>query len=282
MDLRALVAAAIDEDLGPGDLTTEATVDRGAVGRGVLRAKEPLIFCGHGVAQAVFADVAQRLGEPLTYTPRVPDGTRAAPGDVVADLDGALRTLLIGERVALNFVMRLSGIATNVAAYVAAAGDGGLRVVDTRKTTPLHRALEKEAVRVGGAFNHRFALYDGVLIKDNHLVACGGITAAVQRARRAVHHLVKIEVEVSTPAQIDEALAAGADALLLDNLDDAQLADAVAQARARRPDVLLEASGNMSPARIARIAGLGLDLVSAGGLIHQARWADLSLKIVFS
>jgi len=280
MDLRTLVAHAIDEDLGPGDLTTEATVDARATGSGVVRAKQDLVVCGHEVAREVFDEVGRRTGGALAYEVLKPDGTAVARGTEIARVHGSLRTLLIGERTALNFLMRLCGIATNVRAYVEAAGEGGPRVVDTRKTTPLHRALEKLAVRTGGAANHRFALYDGVLIKDNHITAGGGITAAVHRARAHAHHLVRIEVEVADLDGLREALDAGADAVLLDNMSDEALAEAVRFARARRPEVLLEASGNMDPTRIAAIRDLGLDFVSAGGLIHQARWVDLSLKIV--
>lgn len=281
MDLRRLVAAAIDEDLGPGDLTTEATIGPEVTGEGYVLAKEPLVVAGHDVAAAVFAEVASRLGGTVTYEPLVAEGVAVVAGTRIARVAGALRCAVIGERTALNLVMRMCGIATHTRRYVDAAGSGGPRVVDTRKTTPLHRALEKHAVRCGGAHNHRHALYDGVLIKDNHVDAVGSLTEAVRRARAAAHHLVRVEVEVRTLAEVDEALATSADVLLLDNLDEDTLREAVFRARARKPHVLLEASGNMTPERIARIVSLGIDvdLVSAGGLVHQARWADLSLKV---
>lgn len=271
MDLRTLVALALAEDVGAGDVTTEACVpaDLRAVGRVVAR--EALVVAGQEAAAAVFAAL------DATWTALAPDGTAVAPGTEIGRAEGSARALLTGERLALNLLMRLSGIATNTRRHVEAA-DGAFTVVDTRKTTPLHRALEKAAVRAGGGRNHRFALYDGVLIKDNHIRAAGGITAAVARARAAAHHLLRIQVEVEDLAQGEEALAAGADALLLDNMDDERLAAAVAAFRGR---ALLEASGGMTAARLARLAEKGIrpDLVSVGGLVHQARWVDLALDL---
>ena len=279
MRLDALVSAALDEDLGPGDLTTDATIPPDALGVGELLAKEELVVCGHAAAAAVFREVDRRLGGQVRYDVVVPDGALVASRTVVARVAGPLRNVVIGERTALNFVMRLCGIATNTRRYVLAAGEGGPAVVDTRKTTPAHRELEKHAVRCGGGRNHRFALYDGVLVKDNHVDAVGSLAEAVRRARAANHHLVRVEVEVRTLAELEQALPTAADALLLDNMDDDTLREAVRRARAARPGIVLEASGNMSPERIAAIRGFGLDLVSAGGLVHQARWADLSLKV---
>ena len=199
----------------------------------------------------------------------MPDGQGVDPGTVVGTVEGPLAALLRGERCALNFLMHLSGIATHTRSVVDSAA--GLRVVDTRKTTPLLRALEKEAVRHGGAANHRFSLFDGVLIKDNHIVAAGGIPEAVRRARAHAHHLLKIEVEVENLVELDQALAAGADVVLLDNMDDDTLRRAVAVRDAWRGQrVVLEASGNMTAERIARIAGIGLDFVSMGGQIGRA------------
>jgi nicotinate-nucleotide pyrophosphorylase (carboxylating) len=279
MQLQALVAAALDEDLGAaGDLTTDACIPADRSGLATIVAKQDLVVSGHAAAAEVFRQVAARAGATVTYRPVTPDGEPAPRGALVADVEGPLAVLLSGERVALNLLMRLSGIATHARAYVEAA-DGRVSVVDTRKTTPLLRALEKAAVRHGGARNHRFALYDGVMIKDNHIAAVGGIRRAVQAVRARVHHLVRIEVEVTTLDELEEALDAGADVVLLDNMDDEGLAAAVGRARRVRPEVVLEASGNMTPERIARIRDLGLDLVSAGGLVHQARWADLSMQV---
>jgi nicotinate-nucleotide pyrophosphorylase (carboxylating) len=279
VQLRALVSAAIDEDLGHGDLTTESTVDPGLRGVGRLLAKQDLVVAGHGAARAVFAEVDARLGGATAYEVLAEDGARVPKGTVIGVVRGPFRNLLVGERAALNFLMRLCGIATNTARYVDAAGPDGPRVVDTRKTTPLHRELEKAAVRAGGGRNHRHALFDGVLVKDNHVDAVGSLAEAVRRARAANHHLVRVEVEVRSLAELDQALGTEADAYLLDNLDDDTLREAVRRARARKPHVVLECSGNVTPERIARIKGFGLDLVSAGGLVHQAVWADLSMKI---
>jgi nicotinate-nucleotide pyrophosphorylase (carboxylating) len=278
MELTALVAAALDEDLGPGDLTTRACVDPARAGRGVVLAKQDLAVSGQVAAAEVFRQVAARRGASVRYRPIRADGARVAKGTVIADVEGPFAVLLEGERTALNFLMRLSGIATHVRRYTEAAA-GQLRVVDTRKTTPLLRELEKAAVRHGGGFNHRFGLFDGVMIKDNHIVAAGGITEAVRRVRAQVHHLVRVEVEVTHLAELEEALVAGADVILLDNMDDALLAASVARAGQASPRPLLEASGNMTPERIARIRDLGLDLVSAGGLVHQATWVDVSLDL---
>lgn len=278
---RELVRAALAEDIGHGDVTTDATVDAAATGRAEIVAKQELVVCGQALAALVFAELAAERGVQIRYAALVEDGARVAPKTVIARIDGPLRVVLTGERTALNLLMKLSGIATNTRRFVDAAA-GGPRVVDTRKTTPLLRAWEKAAVRAGGGFNHRHALFDGVLIKDNHVVAAGGVTAAIRRAKAHAHHLLRVECEVTTLAELDEALAAGVDAVLLDNMDDATLAAAVAKARAARPGIVLEASGNMTPERIARIAAIGLDLVSAGGLVHQARWVDLSLEVLGS
>jgi len=281
MNLRRLVEAAIDEDLGPGDLTTMSTVPAGVRGEANVLAKQDLVVCGHEPAALVFDEVVRRLGGKVAYDVRAPDGTQVSAGKVVAKVRGDLRNLIIGERVALNFLMKLSGIATHTRTFVDAAGSDGPKVVDTRKTTPLLRDLEKHAVRCGGAFNHRRALYDGVMVKDNHISAVGGLSEAVRRARASVHHLVRIEVEARTLAEVEEAAHTDAEVILLDNFDDDGLEEVIAAARAIRPSVILEASGNITPERVRGMAarGLDLDIVSSGGLIHQARWADLSMKL---
>ena len=268
MDLASLVSAALTEDIGSGDITTDACVDSGSSGVATITARGELVVCGHAAAKETFAQVGAQ------YNAKVPDGEGVQDADVIATVQGPLRSLLIGERVALNFLMRLSGIATHTRYCVRAAG--GLKVVDTRKTTPVHRSLEKHAVRMGGAANHRFALYDAVLIKENHIMASGGEQNAVQRAKEADAGRFDVQVEVETLEQLDEAIAAGADSVLLDNMDDTTLKRAVGRAGGR---VLLEASGGMTPERLPRLDGMGLDRVSIGGLIHQARWVDLSMRI---
>jgi len=263
-----LVRLALSEDLGPGDLTSTATIAPGTRGVAHIRAKQALVLSGTVPAREAFEQRGVR------WHPLVDDGEQVSAQTPIVRLEGPLRGLLEAERVALNFLMRLSGIATHTASVVA--GAGALRVVDTRKTTPLLRALEKAAVRHGGGGNHRFGLFDGVLIKENHILGAGGVAQAVAAARGAVHHLLRIQIEVETLAQLEDAIAAGADAVLLDNMTDSQLADAVRIADGR---VITEASGNMDGARIARLADSGLDQVSMGGLIHQATWADLSLRV---
>ena len=280
MNIANMVAEALDEDLGPGCLTTEACVPPEHFGVAEVRAKQDLVVCGNVLAPEIFRQVSARYGGQVSYLPRLEDGEHATCGDIVAVVEGPLRNLIIGERLALNCMMKLSGIATNVHAWVSAAGASTLRIVDTRKTTPLLREFEKYAVRCGGGANHRMGLYDGVMIKDNHITAVGSIEQAVQVVRASVHHLVKIEVEVSDETQLVAAIDAGADVVLLDNMSDSELERCVGIARSRKPEVLLEASGNMNPTRIASIKDIGLDFVSAGGLIHQATWVDLSMKIV--
>ncbi len=275
---RTFIARAIDEDLGHGDLTTDATIPPGRQGIGDLLAKSDLVVCGVPVVRAVFDEVGDRLGGQVTVTARCDEGESVSAGTVIAEVEGDLRCIVVGERVALNLVMKLCGIASNTQRYVEAAGPDGPVVVDTRKTTPGLRLLEKYAVRCGGGRNHRHALFDGVMVKDNHVTAVGSLTEAVARARAAVHHLVRIEVEVGSLDELEEALATDADVILLDNMDDATLQASVNRARDVRP-VLLEASGNMTPERIRGLRSVGLDFVSAGGLIHQATWADLSLKL---
>lgn len=279
IEARRLAAHALDEDVGHGDLTTEATIPLGLAGSGRVLAKSDLVVCGHPYAAAVFDEVCVRYGGNVAYRTLVEDGESVAAGTVIGEVEGDLRCIVIGERVALNLLMMLCGIATNTRTYVEAAGPDGPRVVDTRKTTPGLRAAEKYAVRCGGAHNHRFSLYDGVMVKDNHITAVGSLTEAVRRARDAAHHLVRVEVEVGSLEQLEEALATSADVILLDNMDDALLTAAVKRAREVKPSVILEASGNISPERLRGLRGLGLDYASSGGLIHQARWADLSLKV---
>ncbi len=271
MDIRKLVTLALEEDIGPGDITTEACIPAGRQGQARIVARQDLVVSGQLVATALFEALGAR------YEVAAADGTQVHEGDLLGRVTGTVRSILGGERHALNFLGWLSGVATHTRRHVEAAG-GAFEVVDTRKTTPLHRALEKAAVRHGGGRNHRFALYDGVLVKDNHILAAGSIGGAVQAARDHAHHLLRIQVEVESLSQAREAVRAGADALLLDNMDDDTLA-AVIQALKGR--ILLEASGNMTPERLARLCSKGIrpDQVSVGGVIHQARWVDVALDL---
>jgi len=273
LDLHDIIQAALREDVGFGDVTTEATVAADARCRARLLAKQPGVLSGIGVFRAVFEALDTRVSDWKSMA----DGARFVKGDEIASFTGATRAVLSGERVALNFVQRLAGIATQTAAMVAEVTGLPVRVCDTRKTTPLLRALEKQAVRDGGGTNHRFALFDGVLIKENHITAAGGVADAIGRARHHVHHLHKIEIEVTNLAELDEAIKSGADVIMLDNMPLDMMREAVQ--RARGSGVLLEASGNVSTDRIRAIAETGVDLISAGSLTHSAPAVDLSLEI---
>lgn len=268
-----IVRGALREDLGrAGDQTTDAIVpgDARATARIVARASG--IISGLPMATAAFGMLDGRA----ETAPSVSDGDAVAAGATLAVASGPARAIMTAERVALNLLGKLSGIATATRSIVDAVAGTGTTVACTRKTTPGLRALEKYAVRCGGGANHRFGLDDAVLIKDNHLVVAGGVAAAVQRARNAVGHLVKIEVEVDTLAQLDEALAAGVDAILLDNMTVAELRDAVDRAAGR---VVLEASGGITPETARAVAATGVDVLSVGWLTHSAPSLDVALEI---
>ena len=267
---RDLVSRALAEDLGTGDVTSAAVVEAGQRARGVIQAKAPLVVAGLDVAFEVF----RQCDPAAVFEVRWGDGARCERGDTVAIVTGAARALLTAERTALNLLQRLSGIATLTAAHVAAAG-GDITVLDTRKTTPLLRALEKYAVRCGGGTNHRFGLDDAILIKDNHKRLAGGITPAVRRALAAGTGL-SIEVEVETLDELDEALAAGATSVLLDNFTTYDLRRAVAHAAGR---ARLEVSGGVTLDRLPEIASTGADTVSIGALTHSAPAVDLSFEL---
>ncbi len=269
--LEPQVRAALLEDLGrAGDLTTDSIVPAGLVTRCVLQAREPGIVAGLDLARIAFALVDPRLD----FTVHRPDGSRIAPGDVIATVEGPARGVLIGERVALNYLSHLSGIASATDRIVQAIAGTRARVCCTRKTTPGLRAVQKYAVRVGGGSNHRFGLDDAVLIKDNHIAIAGGVRPAIERARAAVGHLVKIEVEVDTLAQLDEVLSIGADAVLLDNMAPPMLRDAVAMVDGR---AVTEASGRLTPDTAPAVAATGVDLISIGWLTHSVAVLDIGL-----
>jgi nicotinate-nucleotide pyrophosphorylase (carboxylating) len=270
LDADRLIALALAEDVGPGDVTTLATVPESSQGRAVFLAKAEGIVAGLPLVQRVYSQLDAAVQVKLL----VSEGTKVTHGTKVAVLIGPSRALLTGERLALNFVQHLSGIATRTARFVGLVEGTGARIVDTRKTIPGLRALAKYAVRMGGGHNHRFALYDGVLIKDNHLRAAGGIEAAVKAARAAASHLLKIEVEVETLDQAREALDSGADLLLLDNMDLDTLRQAVGFCRGR---ALTEASGGVNEQTVRAIAETGVDLISVGALTHSVTALDISL-----
>jgi nicotinate-nucleotide pyrophosphorylase (carboxylating) len=266
-----IVASALEEDLGRGDLTTEACVDAAALGGAELRAREPAVFCGGEIAREVFAQVDPRVQVERLRS----DGEKAQVGDVLLRLRGPARALLEGERVALNFCQRLSGVATLTRSYVDALPAGSkTRIVDTRKTTPGLRTLERYAVRCGGGHNHREDLSAAVLIKDNHIAAAGGVGPAIDRARERAPHCSRIECEVDTFEQLEVALAHRADVVLLDNFADDALERALSTIAGR---AIVEVSGGISLPRIPRIAALGVDVISVGALTHSASAVDLGL-----
>ena len=273
----ALIQLALTEDLGTGDVTTDSTISQDALSLAHIVAKQNLVFSGAAVLARVFHLVDSNI--ELTFL--ASEAAQLKRGDVLAKLQGPSRSLLIAERLALNFVMHLSGIATQAAELVGKLKNHPhVRLLDTRKTTPGMRVLEKQAVRSGGAYNHRFGLYDGVLIKENHIVAAGSIALAVQGAKAHAHHLLKIEVEVTSLDELEQAIQAGADALLLDNMDNALTRQAVERARELKPKIFLEASGNMSAARLADVAACGVDAISMGALTHSVMGADISLRFM--
>ncbi|HEX4339886.1 MAG TPA: carboxylating nicotinate-nucleotide diphosphorylase [Polyangiaceae bacterium] len=268
-----IVARALAEDLDGGDITTEATVDASTLATANAAARSELVVCGGDVFRAVYAEVDPSL-EVVTV---MADGTVARAGDALWTVRGSARSILMGERTALNFVQRMTGIATLARRYVAAVPAGGkTRIVDTRKTTPGLRMLERYAVRTGGAHNHRDMLGSAVLIKDNHIATAGGITEAVTRARQRAPHTSKVEIEVESLADLDLALAAGADIVLLDNFFPGDIDAAVARARGR---AIVEVSGGITLERIAVLAKAGVDVISVGALTHSAPAADIGLDI---
>lgn len=270
-----LIALALEEDVGTGDRTTLATIADDAEVVGRVLAKEDLVLAGLPYFARVFAHVDPRV----TVEAIAAEGARVSAGAVVARVRGSARALLVGERTALNLLQRLSGTATLTRRFVDAIAGTGARITDTRKTTPGMRVMQKHAVVAGGGSNHRFGLDSGLLIKDNHVAACGGITAAIARARAHSPHLLAIEVEAGTLDDVDEAITAGADIILLDNMTTPTLADAVARVRASGRRVLTEASGNLDLARVRAVAETGVDLLSVGALTHSAPAADLSMKL---
>ncbi|MFZ5591616.1 MAG: carboxylating nicotinate-nucleotide diphosphorylase [Bacillota bacterium] len=267
-----IVERALREDIGTGDVTTESIVPAGYNTIGFIRAKEMGVVAGLPVAAAVF----KRLGRDISFQPRAREGEKVKPGRLLARVEGDARVILTGERVALNFLQRLSGIATYTNKLASLLEGTGARLTDTRKTTPGLRVLEKYAVRVGGGTNHRFGLYDAVLIKDNHIKVAGSISNAVQLARAKAPHSMKIEVEVESLAGVEEALAAGADIIMLDNMDLETMARAVQLVAGR---AVLEASGGVNESNIQDIARTGVNLISCGSLTHSARALDISLDV---
>lgn len=265
------VEIALEEDLASGDLTTEACIDADARAVAHAVARQAMIACGG----RVFARVFGRVDPALSVESHADDGVAVKPGTRLWTVRGRARSILMGERVALNFVQRMSGIATTARAYAEAVPAGcRTRITDIRKTTPGLRALERYAVRVGGAYNHRDDLGAAVLIKDNHVAACGGVRVAIERARASAPHTAKIECEVDSLDQLDEALSARADIVLLDNMTTPTVAEAVKRVAGR---ALVEASGGITLARVAELAHAGVDAISVGALTHSVPAADIGV-----
>jgi len=264
------------EDIGRGDITTQATVAPDVRGMGRFLAKEDLVVCGLEVAEAVFAHLDPENPEIEAI---VSEGDEVKAGTVFATLKGFADVLLAGERVALNLIQRMSGVATLTRQYVKAIEGTNARIVDTRKTTPGLRLLEKYAVTIGGGKNHRLGLDDGVLIKDNHIALAGGITEAITMAKIRVGHLHKIEVEINNWAQLRQAVEAGADIIMLDNQTPEEAEKLVQMSRQLNPHVLIEASGGMDLDKVRNFAEAGVDLISVGRITHSAKVVDISFKI---
>jgi len=274
--VRAIIQRALDEDIGGGDVTTDNSVPADQRSRAVLLAKQDGVLCG----MRVFAETLMMVDAGVTVDVRLPDGAAISNGSVAARIEGPTRALLTGERTSLNFVQRLSGVATTTAAFAARLRGLPTRLIDTRKTTPGLRVLEKYAVRVGGGHNHRFNLADAVLLKDNHLAALrsGGIDLAdaVRTIKQRVPHTMKVEVEVTSLEQIEAALTGGADIILLDNMSNDDMREAVRRIKGR---ALTECSGNVTLETVRERAETGVDLISSGALTHSAKAVDLSLEI---
>jgi len=270
--LDSVISAALQEDLGFGDITTQAVVSPNMKARGEFVAKQDFVLAGWPVVVRIFHHVSEKIAIESPCR----DGDAVAKGIVFGNLSGPAARLLSGERVALNFLQRLSGVATLTRQFVEAVSGTGTSILDTRKTTPGLRALEKYAVRMGGGRNHRFGLSDGVLIKENHITAAGGVAEAIRKARAAIDHLKKIEIEVTTFEELNQALDAGADAILLDNMKSGQVREAVQITSGRVP---LEVSGGIHLGNVREYALTGVDFISVGALTHSFKSADISLEL---
>ena len=267
-----MIRSALDEDVGAGDVTTGALLYGHETGTARAVAKADMVAAGIDVFRETFLF----QNPEIRFSGCLEDGCEVGRGDILAGLSGRLEDILAAERTALNFLQRMCGVATLTRQFVKAVAGTGARILDTRKTAPGLRILDKYAVRVGGGLNHRFALYDGVLIKDNHIAAAGGIGEAVKRAKGKIPHLLKIEVEVKSHGEVREALAAGADAVMLDNMDLDAMEEAIRLIAGKIP---VEASGNVTLANVRRIAETGVDFISVGALTHSVTAADISLMI---
>ncbi|MBC8499849.1 MAG: carboxylating nicotinate-nucleotide diphosphorylase [Candidatus Atribacteria bacterium] len=266
------IEQALLEDIGTGDITTESIIPYDLKARSIIKTKEEGIIAGLGIANLVF----KKLDSKIVFQEKIKDGTKVAQDKVLAEITGSARTILTGERVALNFIQRMSGIATITSKFCQEVKGFPVRIVDTRKTTPGLRILEKYAVRMGGGYNHRFGLYDVILIKDNHIVVAGNIKSAVNSVRKQISHTIKIEVEVENLSQLQEALEMKVDIVMLDNMSLDIMKEAVKMAKGK---VLIEASGGITLDNVREVAQTGVDLISVGALTHSVKSLDISMEI---
>lgn len=273
--VRKCIRQWLDEDVGMGDVTTMSTIPALQQSKGIIHVKEAGIIAGLPVAEAVFSEV----DSSLTFTALAQDGDRVTKGTVLAEVSGNTRSILLGERLALNLMQRLSGIATRTRQFVDALEGLPVRLADTRKTTPGHRLLEKYAVRIGGGHNHRFGLYDAVMIKDNHIKGAGGLARAVRAARELIPHTMKIEVEIENEHQLEEALASQPDVIMLDNMNVEAMAQAVQRIKSHSPHIIVEASGSVKLETIKDIAATGVDVIAVGRLTYSVQALDISLDL---
>ena len=267
-----IIEQALLEDIGTGDITTESIIPSNLKAKGIIKTPEEGVVAGLNIACLVF----QKLDSEIIFQEKIKDGTQVVRGKVLAEITGSAQIILKGERVALNFLQRMSGIATITSKFCQQVKDFSVRIVDTRKTTPGLRILEKYAVRMGGGYNHRFGLYDAVLIKDNHIAVAGGIKSAVNSVRKQISHTVKIEVEVESLSQLQEALEMKVDIIMLDNMDLNTMKKAVKMVKGK---VLIEASGGITLEKVREIAQTGVDLISIGSLTHSVKSLDISMEI---
>lgn len=273
LHLDAIIQKALEEDIGPGDITTDSIIDPHRKGKALLVTREKFVLAGLPVFSMVFTLIDPELEFEFIYH----DGATVPSGETICRISGRLAPILKAERTALNFLQRMSGIATLTSEYVANASPNRARILDTRKTAPGLRALDKYSVRMGGGFNHRIGLFDGILIKDNHIAAAGSITEAIKLARYNSPHGLKVEVETETLIQVQEALDAGADIIMLDNMRIDIMKQALGLINRK---ALVEVSGNVTLGNIREIAEMGVDLISIGALTHSAKAVDLSLEIL--
>ena len=268
-----IIEQALLEDIGTGDITTEFIIPSNLKAKGIIKTSEEGVVAGLDIICLVF----KKLDPEICFQSKIKDGKNILPGEVLAKIAGSARTILKGERVALNFLQRMSGIATITSKFCQEVKDLPVRIVDTRKTTPGLRILEKYAVRMGGGYNHRFGLYDAVLIKDNHIAAAGGIKSAVNSVRKQISHTVNIEVEVENLSQLQEALEMKVDIIMLDNMNLETVKEAVKMVKG---EVLIEASGGITLEKVRKIAQTGVDLISVGALTHSVKSLDISMEII--